>query len=121
MIISISTTQTSTALIQDPPSIKEIPILEIKPEYSEDEVKTLTNYYGEKYGVNPNIMLNVIRCETHFRNKQSDIYSNGVRENSWGISQFHLPSAAYRDWETDRKSTRLNSSHSAKSRMPSSA
>ena len=30
-------------------------------------------------------------------------------------------SGAYRDWETDRKSTRLNSSHSAKSRMPSSA
>ena len=29
--------------------------------------------------------------------------------------------ARYRDWETDRKSTRLNSSHSAKSRMPSSA
>ena len=29
--------------------------------------------------------------------------------------------ALYRDWETDRKSTRLNSSHSAKSRMPSSA
>ena len=29
--------------------------------------------------------------------------------------------ATYRDWETDRKSTRLNSSHSAKSRMPSSA
>ena len=28
---------------------------------------------------------------------------------------------AYRDWETDRKSTRLNYSHSAKSRMPSSA
>ena len=27
----------------------------------------------------------------------------------------------YRDWETDRKSTRLNSSHSAKARMPSSA
>ena len=27
----------------------------------------------------------------------------------------------YRDWETDRKSTRLNSSHSAKTRMPSSA
>ena len=29
--------------------------------------------------------------------------------------------SSYRDWETDRKSTRLNSSHSAKSRMPSSA
>ena len=32
-----------------------------------------------------------------------------------------LLDAMYRDWETDRKSTRLNSSHSAKSRMPSSA
>ena len=31
-----------------------------------------------------------------------------------------IVSVGYRDWE-DRKSTRLNSSHSAKSRMPSSA
>ena len=29
--------------------------------------------------------------------------------------------AEYRDWETDRKSTRLNSSHEIPSRMPSSA
>ena len=29
--------------------------------------------------------------------------------------------APYRDWETDRKSTRLNSSHSGETRMPSSA
>ena len=29
--------------------------------------------------------------------------------------------ARYRDWETDRKSTRLNSSHITRSRMPSSA
>ena len=27
----------------------------------------------------------------------------------------------YRDWETDRKSTRLNSSHITRPRMPSSA
>ena len=32
-----------------------------------------------------------------------------------------MTATTYRDWETDRKSTRLNSSHSAKSRMPSSA
>ena len=32
-----------------------------------------------------------------------------------------LDRIAYRDWETDRKSTRLNSSHSRASRMPSSA
>ena len=34
--------------------------------------------------------------------------------------EFHDP-RGYRDWETDRKSTRLNSSHSGESRMPSSA
>ena len=32
-----------------------------------------------------------------------------------------LKDLAYRDWETDRKSTRLNSSHITLSRMPSSA
>ena len=38
------------------------------------------------------------------------------------LSSHGNPSSSwYRDWETDRKSTRLNSSHSAKSRMPSSA
>ena len=36
----------------------------------------------------------------------------------YGISFVDM---AYRDWETDRKSTRLNSSHSGESRMPSSA
>ena len=29
--------------------------------------------------------------------------------------------SGYRDWETDRKSTRLNSSHITRSRMPASA
>ena len=33
----------------------------------------------------------------------------------------NLPPPNYRDWETDRKSTRLNSSHRSLSRMPSSA
>ena len=35
--------------------------------------------------------------------------------------QEYLPHMDYRDWETDRKSTRLNSSHITRSRMPSSA
>ena len=42
-----------------------------------------------------------------------------VTESSKENNQLLL--LCYRDWETDRKSTRLNSSHSAKSRMPSSA
>ena len=39
-------------------------------------------------------------------------------DNSIDLSIY---SPVYRDWETDRKSTRLNSSHSGESRMPSSA
>ena len=38
--------------------------------------------------------------------------------NCGGFGAVHSP---YRDWETDRKSTRLNSSHITRSRMPSSA
>ena len=37
------------------------------------------------------------------------------------LNRIAISGGTYRDWETDRKSTRLNSSHSAKSRMPSSA
>ena len=36
-------------------------------------------------------------------------------------SQTDMQKMTYRDWETDRKSTRLNSSHITRSRMPSSA
>ena len=35
--------------------------------------------------------------------------------------QEYTADGPYRDWETDRKSTRLNSSHEIPSRMPSSA
>ena len=44
--------------------------------------------------------------------------SNSVKFKNYQGSSY---TGVYRDWETDRKSTRLNSSHSAKSRMPSSA
>ena len=38
-----------------------------------------------------------------------------------GSTLFMTLKGGYRDWETDRKSTRLNSSHITRSRMPSSA
>ena len=45
------------------------------------------------------------------------------QSQEWVLLYFNEVSlnVAYRDWETDRKSTRLNSSHSGESRMPSSA
>ena len=42
-------------------------------------------------------------------------------KTEFNYNKFLKIGGLYRDWETDRKSTRLNSSHSAKSRMPSSA
>ena len=39
----------------------------------------------------------------------------------WDLVSVPSTPQTYRDWETDRKSTRLNSSHRSLSRMPSSA
>ena len=43
---------------------------------------------------------------------------NMIEIDSLGKDEYRL---IYRDWETDRKSKRLNSSHEFVSRMPSSA
>ena len=48
-------------------------------------------------------------------------FNTGRYEKTYSSQEKADKQAFYRDWETDRKSTRLNSSHSAKSRMPSSA
>ena len=47
--------------------------------------------------------------------------ANGKYSDKEGYVLCELDSYIYRDWETDRKSTRLNSSHRSLSRMPSSA
>ena len=51
--------------------------------------------------------------------------AGGVGSRFWPVSTTEFPKQfhdmLYRDWETDRKSTRLNSSHITRSRMPSSA
>ena len=57
-----------------------------------------------------------VAVDTNNHKRASEII-NATKNYIYG-AKFGLE---YRDWETDRKSTRLNSSHSAKSRMPSSA
>ena len=58
-------------------------------------------------------------------NAQKEINNLLQRVNELTIERGELSAKVYkqeyRDWETDRKSTRLNSSHSGESRMPSSA
>ena len=72
----------------------------------------LSNKQGKQIYLNPIIEGNKIEFEI----------KNGLcKEESW-IQRANLkcPCCWYRDWETDRKSTRLNSSHLKLSRMPSS-
>ena len=58
----------------------------------------------------------------HPKRKHKKLSTKEVSRNFGGLwLEYVYGWGQYRDWETDRKSTRLNSSHSAKSRMPSSA
>ena len=62
------------------------------------------------------------KAEQQAANVGIDILNSITIDYSFSmVDEEHFFPATYRDWETDRKSTRLNSSHSAKSRMPSSA
>ena len=59
----------------------------------------------------------------YWKNRINGEFASSPKKPGFAWVQITLEefTAQYRDWETDRKSTRLNSSHSAKSRMPSSA
>ena len=58
-------------------------------------------------------------------NEQEVAFVNDLMNRLFGSAPLKAMAAPtetpYRDWETDRKSTRLNSSHRSLSRMPSSA
>ena len=89
-------------------TLKKIPMLGAKVE-GDALVISLTNIKGEIVG-------------------SQRILPDGMKKNATGTKlkgSFHrippTPERGYRDWETDRKSTRLNSSHRSLSRMPSSA
>ena len=56
-----------------------------------------------------------LKCNTYYEMKDQD------NEQLAYLCHKDKIVVHYRDWETDRKSTRLNSSHSGEYRMPSSA
>ena len=60
-----------------------------------------------------------IDISVYLKDDVTEAQRNTLTDNLKNIT--NVKSVGYRDWETDRKSTRLNSSHSGESRMPSSA
>ena len=75
--------------------------------------------------------LELLRALTHLSSTQLERAQQHIRHHlqadllRQSFSEHHadepISCPHYRDWETDRKSTRLNSSHITRSRMPSSA
>ena len=78
---------------------------------------TAGNFVDLSLGVASLLGFNVRKHILKTINSLIDHFSSKEREQA----RAQAIDGQYRDWETDRKSTRLNSSHSAKSRMPSSA
>ena len=87
------------------------------------------NYYANTQEENFYIIGNTEELTITINGKRVNpnvISSNEGRINNAGVitispNTIKQNDYTYRDWETDRKSTRLNSSHRSLSRMPSSA
>ena len=81
---------------------------------------TLCKSYLKTSECTPNQLRRLMR---HGKNQDFSFSYNGELIENWIVDFNEMaPSVPqYRDWETDRKSTRLNSSHRSLSRMPSSA
>lgn len=91
-------TPTSAAMVKEPKPEPENPLIlqeEIKPKSNEEIVEELVEKYATKYGVSKERMWRTIRCENSeldFDLQSRIINSKGIREQSYGISQIHLPS-----------------------------
>ena len=79
-------------------------------------IKNDIGYFSVPMGIYPRTLFIV-----KGKDKRKVIQDNFMARNGNDLIFDEDTTTRYRDWETDRKSTRLNSSHSAKSRMPSSA
>ena len=64
-----------------------------------------------------------VKCDLEYLSKKitCSVFGRYISVNYNGELIWRECLDSYRDWETDRKSTRLNSSHLKLSRMPSSA
>ena len=77
---------------------------------------SIGDYFGLPTGVKNKIKINALPARAY-----AMIYNEWFRDENLEAPLMLGYKKAYRDWETDRKSTRLNSSHRSLSRMPSSA
>ena len=99
--------------------------------FTEDKTPTAyTDIYGYSHVADASTAAQYQNYAERMKQALGNTYTfsgKGNTQETSGIGTSNLydytgnQSDGYRDWETDRKSTRLNSSHSGESRMPSSA
>ena len=65
----------------------EAPTESFKTEWSVEEIKSMVDYYADKYGVSRQLMQKVVYCESSYNYKA--VGDNG---RSFGLSQIHQPS-----------------------------
>lgn len=102
-IVAVLALTFSTIVIADEPTyIDPLDSLDNK-----GEMMVWVNIAAQEYGVKPKFMKCLIRHENRAWNPelQSLVVSNGKREDSWGLSQIHLPShpSITREEATDPK------------------
>lgn len=68
--------------------------LQVVTDWTPERIKKEVWYRAEKYNTYPDKMWQTILCENPELKPelQSYIVKDGVREDSWGLAQFHLPS-----------------------------
>ncbi len=59
----------------------------VKTEWTVEEVKSMVDYYADKYGVSRQLMQKVVNCESSYNYK-----AVGDGGKSFGLSQIHKPS-----------------------------
>ena len=103
------------------------PWTNIAPNYDNAHTYALNDYVVVRVGNDDYRYKSLQNSNTGHQPESSPTYWDLDQPALWqagttySLNAYTQYNGRYRDWETDRKSTRLNSSHSAKSRMPSSA
>lgn len=69
-------------------------LIEVRYNWTKDRIKKEVDYVASKYGVSVDKLWNTVLCENPQLDPslQSLIVKDGIREDSWGLAQFHLPS-----------------------------
>lgn len=71
----------------------EVVLIESRIDWTEERIAKEVEEQAQKYGRNPDHLKAIIECESQGSTTiQSFHKKNGVREDSWGLVQIHLPS-----------------------------